>query len=332
MIWTVIQDGSALKVETNFADGVYKQERSIIRVTCKTDDIVNLAVNNIPVGRYIKDSNNIVYIDFTDYFSTLTFGDSGQINLSTPTFMSGYDIDYFVVSLRNPLYMEIPPAFNGSLLISQVISIAPPNVWLEPLFGLSDSIEVYRHAAMLPVGWSTIRLKNDSVTYNINSLNISSYNIPSVDGYAELVAIDRNKVEFPIKVYTRKPLLCDRRYAAVEWQSRSGVIKRHTWEIRDIKDSAIEVVELQSRFNAYRDAKGYEKTIVLHLEGLTRYDYWYYSDIITSSDVRVAMNEVDADFGDETRVQVVTKLAEQPNANGLYSLDVEIKYRHYDRV
>lgn len=332
MIWTVIQDGSALKVETNFADGVYQQERSIIRVTCKTDNVAKLIVDTIPIGSYIKDSNNIVYIDLTDYFSTLAFGDSGQINISTTTFTSGYDIDYFVVALRNPLYMEIPPAFIGSLLISQVISISLPNVWYEPLFGLNDSVEMYRYAEMLPTGWSLIRLKNDSVTYNINPLTIRSYDIPSGDGSAELVFVDRNRIETLIRLYTRKTLLCDRRYAAVEWISRSGVVKRHTWEVRDIKDSAINGIELQSRFNAYREAKGYEKTIVLHLDGLTRYDYWYYSDIITSSDVRVALNEVDSDFGDETRVQVVTKSAEQPNANGLYSLDVEVKYRHYDRI
>jgi hypothetical protein len=134
------------------------------------------------------------------------------------------------------------------------------------------------------------------------------------------------------KIFARQSLLCNRRYASVEWQGRSGMIKRHTWEVRDMKDSAYEQVELADRFNSYRENKGYEETIVLHLDGLTRYDYWYYSDIITSSDVRVALNEVEADFGEDTRVQVLTKSAEQPNANGLYELNVEIKYKRYDRV
>lgn len=331
MIWTTIEDGTALKVETNFADGVHLQERSIIRVTCKTDSMVKLYIDGVLVASYIKDNSNLVYIDMTDYFSTFAIGGSGQVKLTTPTF-SGYDVPFVVMGLRNPLYMEIPPAINYSLALSQVLSITIPSVWLAPLFGLNDSVEIYSFAGMLPNTWRILRLENNDVSYNIETQIISSYEIPTGDNFAELVAIDQNRLERYRAIYMRKSLLCDRRYAAVEWQSRSGVIKRHTWEVRDIKDSAIEVVELQNRFNAYREAKGYEKTIVLHLDGLTRYDFWYYSDIITSSDVRVALNEVDADFGDETRVQVVTKSAEQPNANGLYSLDVEIKYRHYDRV
>ena len=105
--------------------------------------------------------------------------------------------------------------------------------------------------------------------------------------------------------------------------------KRHTWEVVQVSDSTNNSTEYQSVLG-YDVRKGYEQSITLRLQGLTRYDYWYYSDIITSNDVRVAISEHDADFGDETRVNVVTKKVVQPDANGQYTLSVELKYKRYD--
>jgi hypothetical protein len=53
---------------------------------------------------------------------------------------------------------------------------------------------------------------------------------------------------------------------------------------------------------------------------------------LTSNDVRVAVNEADADFGDDTRVQILTDGLTQKNADGFYSLDIEVRYKKYDRV
>ena len=48
------------------------------------------------------------------------------------------------------------------------------------------------------------------------------------------------------------------------------------------------------------------------------------------NDVRVAVSEQDAGFGDETRVEIVTNKVEIPDANGTYKLDIEVKYKRYD--
>jgi hypothetical protein len=105
-----------------------------------------------------------------------------------------------------------------------------------------------------------------------------------------------------------------------------------TFEVVDVKQTQENIVELSSRFNSFDVRKGYVQSLTLRLSGLNRYDYWYYSDIITSNDVRIAVNEIDANFGEETRVDVTTKSVTIPNSNGLYTLELEIKYKRYDRV
>lgn len=336
MIWTVIADTSTLLVESNFSDGVFKQEHPTLRVTSKANREILLLVENEIVAGYEPDENKMVYIDLTDFFETKEIGNLGSlIKVATPI-SSGISINYEVKGLRNPQYMEIPNALQESPLY-YCVSIVPPSKWLNPLFGLNDKVEVYRFADVMPSGANSLLLvyptRTSIVPIVLSAKELNSIEIPS-DILTNSVALQllRDNYTIDTKKYSRQPLICGRRYAAVEWQSRTGMIKRHTWEVRDVKDSAYEQLELAARFNSYRENKGYEEIIVLHLDGLTRYDYWYYCDIITSSDVRVAMNEVDADFGEDTRVQVLTKSAENPNANGLYELNVEIKYKRYGRV
>lgn len=336
MIWTVIADTSTLLVESNFADGVFKQEHPTLRITSKANREILLLVEDEIVAGYDPDENKMVYIDLTDFFETKEIGNLGSlIKVATPI-SSGASINYEVKGLRNPQYMEIPVSLTD--VFNDILSIILPKKWLDPLFGLNDKVELYRkteslqNATILQLAYiktSPYGVTETPIEYGV----VGSYDIPS--------DILRNDIGLQLindgdlvaeRIFKRCSLLCRRNYAAVEWQSRSGVTKRHTWEVRNIKDTTYNAVELQTRFNGYRENKGYEEAIVLHLDGLTRYDYWYYSDIITSSDVRVAINEVDADFGEDTRVQVLTKSAEQPNANGLYELNIEIKYKRYGRV
>lgn len=337
MIWTVLADTGLLLVESNFSDGVFKQEHPTLRVRSRDNREVIFLVDNETVAGYKPDENKMVYIDLTDYFSTIPIGTgvTNELKVSTPI-GGAVVINYDIKGLRNPQYMEIPNALQESPLY-YCVSIVPPSKWLNPLFGLNDKVEVYRFADVMPSGANSLLLvyptRTSIVPIVLSAQELNSIEIPS-DILTNSVALQLLRDNYTIdkKKYSRQPLICGRRYAAVEWQSRTGMIKRHTWEVRDVKDSAYEQVELAARFNSYRENKGYEEIIVLHLDGLTRYDYWYYCDIITSSDVRVALNEVDADFGEDARVQVLTKSAEHPNANGLYELNVEIKYKRYGRV
>lgn len=333
MIWTIIHDDSNLQIETNFADGVFKQEKPTLRIKSKMSDDVLLYIDGVLIATYTPDAYKNIYIDLTDYFSTLNIGTTGVNSIQVSTNQSQkISVEYNVRGLRDPQYMDIPDAFTAVRFslrnMSQEISIAPPTRWLEPLFGLNDSIVIYRYE----ISSYLVRLLFGLSVFDISSQVLNNIEVPASANAVILHLLRSNNILVEKRLYNRQTLLCGRKYAAVEWVSRSGMIKRHTWEVRDVKDKSTDRVELMTHFNGYREEKGYETTIVLHLDNLTQYDYWYYSDIITSSDVRVALNEVDADFGEDTRVQVLTNSNAQPNAHGLYELNVEIKFKHYGRV
>ena len=106
--------------------------------------------------------------------------------------------------------------------------------------------------------------------------------------------------------------------------------------VTDEQADGQEIIEPQ---NAFDVRMGLTQKMTLRLENLNTYDYWYYSDIVTSSDVRVTLTADDYDAGndtlyDSTRVAVDTKSVRQRDGDGgaFGTLNVEIKYRRYDRV
>lgn len=132
---------------------------------------------------------------------------------------------------------------------------------------------------------------------------------------------------------------CNKRYAFVQWIGRTGIMKRATWEVVNVTDEQDDAQEMMTLQNEYDVRMGLVQKMTLRLENLNAYDYWYYSDVLTSSDVRVML---DTDVWDgikheilpSGRVAVTTKSIKQRNGNGglFGTLNVEIKYRRYDRI
>lgn len=313
MIWKTIVDMSSLRVRTNFDVNVYLQEQPTIEVLSKANRSVILDTGESTI-EFIPDSDKMVYINMTDYFST-TNGVIGSVSVYTPI-SSRVDISYRVIGNVSP-YNMIIPTFNS---MQDFVPILPPRKYYELPFGLNGSLSIWRNE-------NSGNIYCRGYQQSANVLNFLNNNIlPS-----KTIAIydaDSNK---RYDVYQQNTL-CNRTYAAVKWSTSWGGENILTWEVRDVKCKVIDDIDIINCFNGYTNRRGYEMTLVLHLDGLTKYDYFYYSSILLSNDVRVAVNEIDADFGEETRVQVVTSSIEQPNANGMYELDIEIKYKRYDRV
>lgn len=319
MIWTNQTQGN-LFAEWNFGDGIWKMQANIIRVRVSgvTDSVsvsLNVAVETI---QYATDTTGALTIDLSDYFRTLNIGDSASVSVVYNE--STINISASVLGLVDPLSMIIPTTGNGlgSLLI------APPTTWYVPLFGLGDSVELYRLSSF--AGNTEIQYREGIfVRIAILKKGLSAFKFES--SYTQIGIYETETST--LRKYERLPLLCGRKYAAVEWISRAGIVKRHTWEFVQVTDAVNGKTDYQTHLG-YKQTKGQETSFILRLSGLTRYDLWYYSDIILSNDVRVAVSEQDAGFGDETRVEVVTNKVEIPDANGTYKLDIEVKYKRYD--
>lgn len=307
MIWTAIFQGDFFTLETNFGTTPYLRERSLLRITIERDRNANIEIYYPEIDQrmaYDK-GDGVVIIDITDYVCAYP-------RPSDPISVSYFD-DETTVRWRATYFAnidnEVIPRFN--VLVDSGLRMLPPNYILDNIFGVSNKFEMY----------TEIYLYIDTVdeTFEFDG------------GFATFDAIGGFSLYGDFRgfvIYKTKPLLCNRQYALVQWQSRFGNIKRATWEVADVKHSATDVVELVNIYGGWKSRKGIEVSVVLRLRDLTPYDYWYYSDIITSNDVRVALNEIDKDLDDSTIVDVVTKSATIPNS-GTKTLEVEIKYRKY---
>lgn len=309
MIWTVIADTTELRVRTNFDYNVYLQEQPTIEVLSKNNRAVLVGLGSDVVS-YIPDKNKIVYVNLTDYMSVL--GD-GTIGIGTPV-SSRIDVTYRVAGMVSPENMIIPRIND---IQDFVPTVQPSKMYALP-FGLYGIVSVWNNGQSNDVYYGAFQSKTLPLSPLASNLEIK-----------EGLFVSCGDIKYSTHI---SPLSCGRTYAAVQWATRWGGLNVMTFEVVDVKQTQEDVIELSSRFNGFNVRKGYVQSLVLRLSGLNRYDYWYYSDIITSNDVRVAVNEIDANFGDETRVDVTTKSVTIPNSNGLYSLELEIKYKRYDRV
>jgi hypothetical protein len=101
------------------------------------------------------------------------------------------------------------------------------------------------------------------------------------------------------------------------------------FEVVKLTEEAINEVELGMMNNEYDVRKGKRISFALRLEDLTAYDYWYYSDLISSSNVKVALRGTDYKL-----VQVTEKKSVIPESNecGLFTLEIPINFVRYDTV
>lgn len=309
MNWIVIADTTELRVGTNFDYNVYLQEQPTIKVLSKNNRAV-LVVLGSNVVSYTPDENKMVYVNLTDYMSV--FGD-GSIGVGTPV-SSRINVNYRVVGMVSPENMIIPRIND----IQDFVPIIQPSKMYALPFGLYGSVSVWNNGQSNDVYYGAFQSKTLPLSPLASNLEIK-----------EGLFVSCGDIKYSTHI---SPLSCGRTYAAVQWATRWGGVNVMTFEVVDVKQTQENIVELSSRFNGFNVRKGYVQSFVLRLSGLNKYDYWYYSDIITSNDVRVAVNEIDANFGDKTRVDVTTKSVTIPNSNGLYSLELEIKYKRYDRV
>lgn len=328
MIWTNETVGN-LSVDYNFGAGAWAQERSLLRITIANTTSPQLVdIEWGEVASYMTDQEGKMLIDVSYVIrGEYAIGNTnGLITISNGNDV--VDLAFVINGLINPENMLIPMIGKllGTETLSEIVRIIPPTMWLKPIFGLSDSVEIFaREQSEVVLDYILLQ---DMVEKTITGGKATSEIVPGGADFIQIYDdVRTEKISF-----VRKDLICGRTYAAVEWVGRSGALKRHTFEAVKVTDNTNGVTEYLTPDNSYRISKGQEQEITLRLKGLTRYDYWYYSDIVTSSDVRVAIHEQDADFGDETRVAVTNKGVVQPDMNNVTDLEIAIKYRRYDEI
>lgn len=292
---------------------IWKQDRFVIKFTANSAGMTVLLWTNLhgsansPLATYTADANSIVYIDMSDYIRTYVDSIGSTLTISV------YDVSSTVSTivgtckgLINPEDVLIP---YHSLLANDAL-IMPPSMMICDLDQSSnETAEFYATSGTWSVSGSA------SIASNKRFIGQIEGQFTVTDGTHSKTIIPRGKI-------------CGREYVYVQWVSFTGVTRTHTFEV--VKgtiegDGEYDLLEID---NSYHEIKGRKDGFSIKLDGLCPYDYWYYSDVLHSSDVQVSF-----DGSNYTRVKVESKKVTIPDgANFDGKIKIALNWKRYDAV
>ena len=293
----------------------------LVQVTAQITGPEALWLYCAPIGwvEYTIDENKYCIIDLTDIVRTYQ-GELVTIGWGQSPFPQEDEaviINTTAQGLITPAGVLIPEREDAD-----ICKISAPSVMLAPFGSLQLAFEM----------WSR---PEDSYYFATERIKEKPSN--NVQNAARSVTLANNtdRVEFwhlqeeMYRAVDIQPLSCEHTYACVEWVSFTGQTRRHVFEIAKAEIETGDVIKLENILNEWSEIKGRVDCFALRLENLDRYDLWYYSDLITSSRVRITLDGVNW-----YNVQVDEKKYKLPesNAGKLSTLEIDVKFRKYDAV
>ena len=304
----------------------YTQEKLIIRI--EQSSYIELYVLNDKIARYYP-SRGIIQFDVTDFMRT-------ENTIVTFTIVNSSDYPIYTVRVTpsgriNPTGMLIPSheLNNESLPDSDRALIIPPKRMIVTYFGV-----VYAEFFSSNTGW-------ESQWDDGPKSDIENGIILPKEWATYLRIYKNNQVVLNRRIQERE---CGTKYATVSWVSAAGIgdikyasyRKLHTWKVASQKIEKYDYYSLLGIDNAFCPITGREDSILLYLDELDCYDIWYYSDIITSTEVRLLefdSMKLDVGLYYSPVIEIVTKSITIPSgdrADG--KIEFEAKIKRYDAV
>lgn len=304
---------------------IWKQQKNVLTLSnfSAGTEYVELSVSGHTelTAKYVVPTSGVLQIDLSDLvrmYESGTFTVTERVGSSSGQSLSR---TWSAVGLIKPESVLIPKTeqTDGALKLL----IIPPSVMLKQIGSGSGTQTLFEMYGSDGYQFATGRVK---MFPSENTLN-----------FARQIAIETAATAIELwhladVSYTHinlQELQCGHVYASVEWMSFSGITRRHTFEVVKQTSEPINEVKIETINNEYDERKGRRDGFTLKLEGLSRYDMWYYGDILTSSKVRVSFN------GTTWRqVQVTGKAIELPMSDegALNVLEIPVNYRHYDTL
>lgn len=298
----------------------YKRQRSIAEVTelspVTRKVVLRCTEQNIVAEYFATGSISIDATDLVRLASNGTFTIEGQNAAGTITDAAKTLLWRLVADDINPRTLYIPDATGVSAAwLNDVTHIVPPSV----VYMQSDNATQFE----------ATNIRSSSEFYAILA-----------DGGEIAGEVVGNSILFDdsdiAKIHTReegttihvKPQLCDNRYVAIDWRGHVGGRCVLTWRMMNYRLVSAGSIEVQTIDNSYDIRKGREYAFTARLDGLTAYDVWYYSSIVTSDIVRVRIGNKWYD------AKVTTNNVQIPNGNagGLHTLLIDITFARYDTI
>lgn len=309
---------------------VYTQERSIVRISgidANASSIRVIISSSGLVGTVVKYSipaSKNLDIDFSDLVRLSATGICSitQNDASGEVIGSSYTIRWTQVGRINPqaYFQALPP---DDMAETFELAISAPSVMYKRLDTNADPIVFEMANGGSGYQFAIGRVKFPPLTDEPIDF---ARNITVPNGAASVEFRRLNSV-----MYYRplKELECGKRYAEVEWVSFTGLTRRHVFEVVKLTEEATNEISLETITNEYDVRKDRRVSFSLRLEGLSAYDYWYYSDLVTSSSVKVSLSGTSY-----RKVQVTAKKSTIPetSAGKPLTLEIPINYVRYDTL
>lgn len=296
---------------------VWLQERNVLRIKDTRATKVRVGLNPISqeFATYTLDANHEAVVDMSDYIRTHATATNIYVRSNSGIAVYVYvNANYNPVGLINPKNVPIPETDNGW-------PMTVPTMYRQAFAGAAyrTGVEICTSEYAVAYGRrGTVEVAFQLEPWEpliVSGLeNMQSIVTATQDGH---------------NTYQFKELNPCARYAAVRWVSFTGKTRLHTLEVRDLSQTADEVIKLETLDGSYSQIKGRTDGFKLYLDDLTAYDYWYYSDIITSSKVEVSL-----DGANWNQVEVTTKSVTIPNTSEgkTNKLEITVNWRKYDAV
>lgn len=319
---------------TNWSSAVYSQERKVVKITnfnANTEKVRLLMFSPITVDAYyVVPTSRELQIDVTDIVRLAEkgrFSLYGQKANGNTVSEDSVKCEWSTEGLIDP-EKDIKPLSEllenwteiaDSKGVDVAVSVAPPSRILEhtdfpiiiEMHGTSD-IAVYKLGTTSPNMFDVLK-SQITIPYGMNEWFVGN---------------DYERITYGVYGTTERNG-CNKA-CAVRWISRYGVQKQFVWYYKDLRVNVSEVVSIATIDGTYDERKGYVQGLTLFLDELNAYDYWYYSDIITSSKVEICMEGSSL----WRVVQVDAKSIQIPN-NDMgkpKDLEVQINFQKYDAI
>lgn len=292
----------------------WKQERLVLKATGgvigQSGDGVRIwsdieGSSASPIAQYTF-GNGDLYIDLTEYaraYAPATIYWQPVDDEGVPG--GTYTISLTIAGLIDPAGVIIPP---HPLMSYDALVLPPSLMYIEDAQQPSEGAEFYATSGTWTVTGASMASNKRAIGQISGAFTIS-------DGTHS-------------HTFTPRTMDCGKLYALVEWVSFSGVIRTHWFEVVKSKTSVIDAYSLLNINNEYTEIKGREDGFTLQLLGLNTYDFWYYSDVLTSSKVQISL-----DGTNYTQVQVTSKSVTIPDGdNNDGKLEINVNWKRYDAV
>lgn len=277
---------------TLFDADPYLFERNVVKFKAK-NTVMYLRSGSSNIAIYYNVANKEILIDLTEYIianpnptSAITLFDNSTT--ATITWQS-------TGKLFNPNKIQRPSYPLAQFFTKNNARVNFPNIIFAP-----SSVFSGDHF----LSWSPV----DGLDFSLQSsggdtIGSEVYIVETLeeDNFISIGLID-TKEQYNMMMRQQKDCI---QYIDMKWEClfKKDFYKKHKFELYEQSES----VDVSQELYNYKDGglalteKSRKKTITLRLDDLSTYDLWYYSDLITSSNVFAYVD------GEWQRIQVITK-------------------------